>query len=249
MNTTSVRALLLSTIAMAAVPAVAHAQAQATSPWSVDLSVGWDNSVSGDFLSGAIGTLNGLPLVLENRTWDDVYGTGVLFSAAVGYDLNERTELRVGFTNQSTGSDDTLTIGTYRGGPLAASFDNYKAWAVDFGYRRYFAERDERWRPYAGGSVGVGLVSAIQADLAQTGVGFGANDVDFYDGNGAVTFGANGGVLFRLNERLSLDARLGLRYVSGLADVEGPGLSGLDDVNEGSSRWTVPLTVGAKIRF
>jgi hypothetical protein len=69
------------------------------------------------------------------------------------------------------------------------------------------------------------------------------------DGNGAVTFGGNGGVQYRLNDRVSLDARLGLRYMSGLSDAGGPLVTGLDDVNDGSSRWTLPLTVGAKFRF
>jgi hypothetical protein len=231
------------------VPSAAHAQATAQSPWSVDFTIGWDNSISGDFLTGAIGTLQGAPVVIEKRSWDDVYGTGVLFNGTVGYDLNPRTELRAGFTFQSTGSDDTVTIGSFGGGPLSAAFDNYKAWSIDFGYRRYFAENGERWRPYAGGSIGFGVVSAIEADLAQTANGFVLQDTQFYDGNGAMTFGVNGGVLYRLNDRLALDARLGLRYISGLSDLESASLVGLEDVNDGSSRWTIPLTVGAKIRF
>jgi hypothetical protein len=234
---------------LAATTARAQAPAAADSPWSVDVSVGWDNSISGDFINGAIGTLQGLPLVLEKRTWDDVYGTGVLFNVTAGYDLKELAELRGGFTYQSTGADDTLSIGSYRGGPLTASFDNYSAWALDFGYRRYFAERTERWRPYAAGTIGFGVVRDISADFAQTGTNFSLADADFYEGNGAVTFGVNGGVLYRLSDRLSLDGRLGLRYVSGLSDVDGSAFTNLDDANDGSSRWTLPLTVGVKVRF
>ena len=74
-------------------------------------------------MTGAIGSLQGLPLVLEKQKWDDVYGTGMLFNIAVGYAFDERSELRGAFTYQSTGSDDTLAIGTFRGGPLLASFD------------------------------------------------------------------------------------------------------------------------------
>ncbi len=233
------------------VSAAEQAQAQGTpeTPWSVDVALGWDNSISGDFLSGGIGTLQGLPLVIEKRTWDEVYGTGTLFNVAVGYDLDERSELRAGFTYQSTGGDDTLAIGTYRGGQLSASFDNYKAWGLDFGYRRYFSEVAERWRPYAGGSVGFGGVSGIEADLAQTASNVVLTGVDFYEGNGALTFGGNGGVLYRLTDQVSLDARLGLRYVSGLSNLESDLFTGLDDVNQGSSRWSIPLIFGAKFRF
>jgi opacity protein-like surface antigen len=246
-NTSTWARIAIATAVLVSTPTLVRAQT--SSPWSVDLAIGWDNSVSGDFLTGGIGTLQGAPVVLENTSWDEVYGTGVLFNVAVGYDLGTRNELRAGFTMQSTGSDDAQTIGTVSGGPLFANFDNYKAWTIDVGYRRYFAERAERFRPYVGGGIGLGIVSEIQADLAQTGAGLVLEDVDFYDGNGAVTFGGNAGLLYRLNDRFSLDARLGLRYVSGLADVEDAVFSGLDDVNEDSSRWTVPLTVGAKIRF
>lgn len=215
----------------------------------MDVSIGWDNTVSGDFLTGAIGTLQGVPLILEKQKWDDVYGTGLLFNVAVGYTLDERSELRGAFTYQSTGSDDTLAIGTYRGGPLLASFDNYKAWGIDAGYRFYFAESAERWRPYAGGTLGFGSVNAIEADFAQSNLNIGLDDVEFYEGNAAVTFGVNGGVLYRLSDRLALDGRIGLRYVSGLANVENALFTGLDDANSGSSRWTLPLTVGLRVKF
>jgi hypothetical protein len=230
--------------------AAAEAQAPvAETPWSADVSIGWDNSISGDFLTGGIGTLQGAPVAIQKQTWDDVYGTGLLFNATIGYALGEMSELRAGFTYQSTGSDDTLSMGTYRGGPLTASFDNYDAWGLDFGYRRYVAPSAARWRPYAAASLGFGRVGAIDVSVAQTAANFGATNVAFYDSNAAVTFGINGGALYRLTDRVSLDARLGLRYVSGLGEVENSAFSGLDDVNDGSSRWTLPLTVGAKVRF
>lgn len=239
-----VSGLLVAGLLSSATPA----RAQDT-PWSMDVAIGWDNSISGDFLTGTIGSLQSLPLVLDKQKWDDVYGIGTLFNISVGYAWNDRTELRGGFTYQSTGADDTVTIGTYRGGPLSARFDNYRSWGLDAGYRRYFAEAAERWRPYAGGSVGFGSVRAIRVDLAQTNANFVLEDVEFYEGNAAVTLGANGGVLYRLTDRVSLDARIALRYVSGLSDVDDPAFGGLDDANDGSSRWTLPLTVGAKFRF
>ena len=125
----------------------------------------------------------------------------------------------------------------------------YHAWGFDAGYRFYFAEAAERWRPYAGGSIGFGNVNGIEVDLAQSNLNIGLDDVEFYEGNAALTFGVNGGVLYRLTEQLAIDGRVGLRYVSGLADIENPNFTGLDDVNSGSSRWTLPLTVGLRVKF
>lgn len=229
--------------------AAASSRAEAQdSPWSADVAIGFDNAVSGDFLSGDSGTFQGLPLEIFKTNWDEAYGRGLLLNFAAGYDFGENAELRAGFTYQSSGSDDLITIGNFRNGSLAANFDSYRAWGFDFGYRRYFSERAERFRPYAGGSIGFGGVSGISADLSVS-PSFQAEGIDFYEGNASITFGGNGGVLYELTDRVSLDARLGLRYVSGLSDLESDLFTGLDDVNEGSSRWTIPLTVGAKFRF
>jgi hypothetical protein len=227
-------------------PASAQGSSPST-PWSVDVSIGFDNSISGDFLSGGIGTFQSFPVVIEKNKWDDVYGMGTLFNIGLGRTLTDNSELRFGFTYQSTGADDTLSLGTFRGNTLSAKFDNYKAWGLDFGYRRYFKESVERWRPYAGGTVGFGGVSSINADFSAGDVV--AKDTDFYEGNGAATLGLQGGVLYRLTERIALDGRIGLRYVSGLSDVESSSFTGLDDVNDGSSRWALPVTIGVRYAF
>lgn len=240
---------VLAALMFVAAPKQAQAQGASGSPWSVDAAIGWDNSISGDFLSGDSGTFQGLPVDISKTTWDEVYGTGIFLNFAGGYDFGENSELRAGFTYQSTGSDDLAPIGAYRGGVLQSNFENYHSWGLDFGYRRYFTEAAERWRPYAGGSVGFGFVSGISADLSVVSPAVQVENADFYEGNGAITFGGNGGVLYRLTDAVSLDARIGLRYVSGLSDVEGTSFTGLDDVNKGSSRWTLPITVGAKFRF
>jgi len=41
----------------------ANAQPPSQSPWSAEVSVGWDVGLSGDFLSAGIGTLNNIPVV------------------------------------------------------------------------------------------------------------------------------------------------------------------------------------------
>lgn len=244
-------AILLASLGLVAPSAFAQGApataAPGESPWSVEASIGWDNSISGDFLTAGIGTFNGRAVAINQQGWDDVFGTGLMFNTTVGYALGERSEVRGGFTWQSTGTNDNQLIGTLSGSPLTVNFDDYKAWAIDAGYRMYFAERAERWRPYAGASLGFGQVKDIQADL--TAGNLVATDTLFYEGNGTMVFGLNGGVLYRLTDRLAVDGRLGLRYTSGLSNVNDALFTGLDDVNEGSSRWTLPLTVGLRVQF
>lgn len=242
---------LLATLALVPTPAFAQAApstaAPGTSPWSIEASIGWDNSVSGDFLSGGIGTFGGQPIAISQQGWDDVFGTGVMFNTTLGYALGEFSELRGGFTWQSTGTNDNQVIGLLGGQPLTVNFDDYKAWALDLGYRQYFAERVERWRPYVGGTIGFGLLQDI--DAAFTAGNVVATNTLFYEGNGTLVLGVNGGVLYRFTDRLALDGRLGLRYTSGLSDVNDALFTGLEDVNDGSSRWTLPITVGLRVQF
>jgi hypothetical protein len=40
-----------------------------------------------------------------------------------------------------------------------------------------------------------------------------------------------------------------LRFVGGLSDVDWLVEEGLRDINDESSRWSIPLLVGARIRF
>ena len=95
-----------------------------------------------------------------------------------------------------------------------------------------------------------GVLFSIFAMLfAVPAAGIVLNATDFYDQTGAFTFNVAGGVLYNFTERFAADARLGLRYVSGLSAIDGLVGTGLENINDDSSRWTLPLTVGVRFRF
>lgn len=250
---TSFRLRLASVIAAGACMAMAApawAQGtQPTTPWSLDVGIGWDTSISGDVLAGSIGTIENRPTVIVDRSWDDVYGTGVHFRIGAGYELDERSELRVNFRYQSTGANDVVEVGNIAGQTLFATFDDYKAWGLEGGYRRYFSEPAENWRPYAEGAIGFAVISDIDADLTVPASGILLSNTEFYDGSGAFTFNVSGGVLYQFTDRIAADGRVGLRYVSGLSVSDMLENGGLSDVDNDSSRWTLPITVGVRFRF
>src|SRR6188508_1853409 len=86
----------------AALGAGSAAQAQATqgarqgldATWSADVAIGWDNSISGNINSSAIGRLNDQPVVITKNSYESVYGTGLHFRFGGGYMLNEVLEVR-----------------------------------------------------------------------------------------------------------------------------------------------------------
>ena len=68
------------------------AQAQSnppTSRFSAEVGIGWDNSISGNINSGAIGTINNQAVVILKNTYEDVYGTGLHLKFGGGYMLND----------------------------------------------------------------------------------------------------------------------------------------------------------------
>ena len=226
---------------------VASAQADESS-WNIEGGVGWDISLSGDFLSAGIGTLNGLPTVIEPQSFGDVYGTGVQWQFSGGYMVDEINEVRAQFTYQRVGSGIS-DLGTAGGSDLVATFDDYKAWTLEAGYRHYFAKRRERLRPYGGGTLGVSIIDEIDGAFSASQAGITRYATDFYDGTAALTLGVNGGVLYGLNDQIDVNGQVGFRYNSGLSQIDGLVGTGLEDINDKSARWTMPISIGIRFNF
>jgi len=64
-----------------------------------------------------------------------------------------------------------------------------------------------------------------------------------------LSFGVNGGALYGLNDRYDLFAQIGLRFNSGLSQIDSLRGTGLEDINDKSSRWTMPITFGIRVNF
>jgi len=152
-------------IVMAAlsVAATAHAQSGADYKWNVDLGIGWDNSISGNINSSAIGSLNNQSVVILKNPYEDVYGTGLHLRFGGGYTLNEVLEARVTFSFQSLDADLTR-MGDYGASRLYGQYSDYQSLALDVGIRGYHRVRGNV-RPYAEGTIGIGFVDKTDVEL------------------------------------------------------------------------------------
>jgi hypothetical protein len=241
------RAVALVLCAFLVTGGVASAQT-ADSSWNVEGGVGWDISLSGDFLAAGIGTLNDQATTIRSQSFGDVFGTGVQWQFSGGYMVDEFNEVRGQFSYQRVGSD-LIELGTSGGSELVATFDDYKAWSLEAGYRHYFAHRRDRLRPYGGAALGVSIIDEIDGAFAAPQAGITRFATDFYDGTAALTFGVNGGVLYGLNEQIDVNAQVGFRYNSGLSQIDGLVGTGLEDINDKSARWTMPISIGVRFNF
>jgi len=238
------------TIIVASLAAVTAATAQTVPDyrWSFDVGIGFDNGISGNINSGAIGTLNGQAVVFTKNTYEDVYGTGLHVRFGGGYLLNEDSEVRASFTYQSLGADLTR-MGDLGLSNLYGQYDDYKTFGLDVGYRRYATERWGRVTPFAEGTLGIAFINEIDVLLAAPQANLVQNATDFYDRTAAFTFGVSGGVLLPISTRSDLSLQVGLRYVTGLSQVDALVGTGLEEINNNSARWTLPFVMGIRTRF
>lgn len=217
-------------------------------PWSVEFGIGWDNSISGNINSSAIGVLNGQNVAILKNSYEDVYGTGLHVRFGGGYLIDEVSELRATFAFQSLDADLTPIgdIGTSR---LYGQYDDYQSFGLDVGFRRYGKGLDSDLRPFVEGTAGLAFIDETDVVLVAPSVNLAGTATDFYDRTAAFTLGGNAGVLWQIADRWGVFGQIGLRWVSGMSEIDNLQGSGLDEMNDKSARWTVPFLVGVRARF
>jgi hypothetical protein len=216
--------------------------------WAVEFGIGWDNSISGNINSSGIGRLNNQPVVILKNSYEDVYGSGLHMKFGGGYLIDEISEVRGTFTFQSLDADLTPMgdIGTSK---LYGQYADYQSFGLDLGFRIYGKGQDSTVRPYAEATAGIAFIDETDVVLVAPTAGIAGNATDFYDRTAAFALGGNAGVLWQAAEQVGVFAQLGLRWVSGMSEVDSLEGTGLETINDKSSRWTVPFLVGVRARF
>jgi hypothetical protein len=225
-----------------------NADDKPANPWSVEFGIGWDNGISGNVNSSGIGQLNNQVVVITRNSYEDVYGTGLHVRFGGGYMLNDKTEARVTFTFQSLDADFVTPMGDLGVSNLYGQYTDYQTFGIDFGLRQY-GVITERLRGYGEGTIGIGFVDKIDVTLVAPGANFVGQNNDFFDQTAAFTFGGAAGLLYQASSKFGVFAQLGLRWVSGLSEVDDLANTGLGNINDRSSRWTLPFLVGARYSF
>jgi hypothetical protein len=230
--------------------ALAQAQPAASgeSPFVFDVGFGMDLSVNGNVNSGAIGRLQGQATAILPNPYGDVYGTGLHFKFGGGYVLNPETELRAVFTYQSADAN-LVRLGDMGPSSLYGQYSDYVSLGLDLGYRRYVPIQNSHIRLFGEATIGMAFIDEINVLLSAPQSNIVIDQTDFYDRTGAFTLGINVGMLMPIAKKVDLSAQVGLRRVSGLSEVDQLAGTGLDDINNDSSRLTFPIVIGARFRF
>ncbi len=214
---------------------------------------GWDNQFSGNMIQEASGqSTNGVPINLAETTFDDVYGRMGMFKIGAGYRTSPRSEGVFNFVI-SRSSAPPVNIGSVGAAPVPVNvqFDDYNYWGFEGGQRFFFAR--VRFTPYVGYLVGInryddirGVFVDLPANVSLP--GYTAQEGKFFEKSWALSFGPTGGMLIGIGP-FEVMAETQLRYMGGLSDVDWLVEEGLRDINSESSRWSLPIQLGARIRF
>jgi hypothetical protein len=231
-------------VALAVSPAAAQT---AGSAWSADVGLGFDKSISGNINSSGVGRINNQAVVILKNSYENVYGTGLHFTFGGGYMVDDVTEVRAMFTFQSLDADLT-PLGDIGTSKLYGQYADYKSLALDVGLRRY-ADLTPKVRAYGEGTIGVGFIDETDVVLVAPTTNLAGNATDFYDRTAAFTLGGNAGVVVKVAEKVGVYGQIGLRFTSGMSEVDGLAGTGLETINDKSSRWTMPFIAGVRFRF
>jgi hypothetical protein len=234
--------------AAAAAPAVSTLDHRFT----ISVQYGPDNSFSGNMIQAASGqTLGGVPINLNDTTYDDVYGRMDVFKVGVGWRTTPRSEALFNFVIARSGAQ-TVNIGSVGAAgnvPLQVDFDDYNYWGFEFGQHLYFTRA--RFTPFVGYLVGALRYDDITATFVNVPSnltpGLAAQDGKFFEKSWAFNVGPTGGFLVGLGPVEAM-VELQLRYQGGLSDVDWLVEEGLRDINSESSRWSIPILFGVRFR-
>jgi opacity protein-like surface antigen len=223
------------------------AAAQTDRPLSVSFSAGTAPSVSGIYHEGGSGTVLNLPTDVQERDYSDIYNGGFAMKLGLGYAFSPKAELIGSFTYARADAEE-LSVGNVAGLDLRSQFSEYRDWGLEGGIRWHFAP-EAAVNPYIAAVVGARWIDAMPATFTVPAAGVVLSDVPFYDDSVAPTFGGDFGLQFKLAPAVRLGVEAGLRWTGNLADLDGLAGTGLENLNDSSSRWTLPIMGTITFKF
>jgi len=119
---------------------------------------------------------------------------------------------------------------------------------MDFGYRRY-SNIKPLLQGYAEAAVGLAFVDETDVVLVAPQANLSENATDFYDRTAAFSLSGNVGLLWQATRKAGVFGQVGVRYVTGMSEVDGLAGTGLETINDKSGRWTIPFLFGVRARF
>ena len=240
------RRRLLATVLVALIPIAAHAQG-VEGTRSVTLFVGTGLSLAGNAIEEGVGTIDGRPSVLVEQSLSNHFSDAlkVRFTGSLGLDYRREVFATFGW-GKYNGTD--RIVGSVAGYPLYLRLSNADAFDFEGGLR-YYLRPEGPIRTYVAAAGGLRYLLATDATFRVPQVGLTLANLPYFKGSPLLIVGGDAGASYDVSDTLALGAELGVRF-QGKPTAEtlfaDPNLQG---VNDTGSRWSLPISVFAKVRF
>jgi hypothetical protein len=234
--------------ALLAAPASALAQEDGVrGRWNVTVTGGAALPAGGEFHEGGRGTVLGLPTSVDAKTNGDIFDPSLGGRAGVGYGVSRHVEIFGDFAWRRSDATE-LSVGNVASLDLRAAFGDYRSYGMDAGMRYHFTP-GAAVAPYVSALAGFRRVDAISGTFSVPAAGVTLRDTPFFDDSTVPVFGGDLGVLFAVSRRVSLGVEAGVRYHTDLSQLEGLTGTGLENLNDAGSGWSVPISGVVRFGF
>jgi hypothetical protein len=243
----TLRRLLLAAVLLVTAPAGAARAQGLEGTRSVTLFVGTGLSLSGNAIEEGVGTIDGKPSVLVEQALSNHFSDALRlrFTGSLGLDYNK--EVFATFAYGKYNGTERI-VGSVSGFPLRARLSNSDAFDFEGGIR-YYLRPEGPIRTYVAGAAGLRYLQATDATFRVVEVGLTLANQPYFKGSALFIFGGDAGISYDISDTIALGAELGLRF-QGKPGAEplfaDPNLRG---VNDTGSRWSLPISAFAKVRF
>jgi hypothetical protein len=232
-------------------------------------TVGGDFVKSGSVTYGGAGTIGGnavvgtLTVSAPSQDFSDVYDLPMELGLSGNYGITDSDEISLTphwlhadgktFTAGTVSAAGTINGVAFAG---AASFNgklsNYSEYGLEAGYRHFFDISASGFHPYLGAMLGAVHNNSVKLDLSETDGTAIAGGIPFYNSGWTWDTGLQAGFRYDVNSSVALGLETGIRYTADLSSnhsaFTGDGGT-IDNVNNGGSRFEIPVSVGATIKF
>jgi hypothetical protein len=227
-------------------PSIGHAQGMENTR-SLTLSLGTGFALAGNIIEEGVGRINGTPTVFVEQAYGNHFSDAlrVRFMGNFGLDYNKEAFATLAYNKMNATERVTGSSGGY---PLYTRFGNTSAFDIEGGVR-YYLRPEGPTRTYVAGVAGIRFHEEVGATIRVLELGLTVTNLDYLERSTLFLVGADTGVSRDLSDTIAIGAEVGLRFQpkpSPAPILEG---TGLENINDTGSRWSLPISAFLTWRF
>jgi opacity protein-like surface antigen len=213
----------------------------------ISVALGTGLGLSGNVIEEGVGQIGSTPAIFVEQAWGNHYSDGMRlrFIGTYGFDYDKEAFVTFAYGRLNGTERITGSVGGY---PLHTRFETARTIDLEAGVR-YYLQPEGPVRTYVAGTGGLRFMQAIESTLRVVELGLTFNEIEYFENSTLFIFGGDAGVSYDVSDQVAIGAELGLRFQPkpGQADIlQG---TGLEDINDTGSRWSLPLSAFLTWRF